>query len=367
MAEESPVSPVSSATTCVAPFSRSNTGATIRQWDAIPPFERSDQLCKDLEYTHEPEKPTHLRSHRPDQALPDAPRIPLDSCRVVPYCLEDLDTPGMNKLDEKLWWAGPAPYIKTLSQQLTYDRKIVVTENPSLHLLWSDNMIYIKPIPAYLCSFAFWEYILDPSNDGINPEERERVRATSLGFLRTYASLIQRRSDFSIARRYDLLCSFGHTSFEAFVKFIMSFDSVPDKAISPRWRFGEIQLDALNLHSLVHLRRSHFNRFESNYALYFSRFYPAILFLFAVFSVMLSAMQVIVGGRQLKEETDNPGVKRTVGLFEWFSCEAIGWSLAFGAVLFIWWICISSAEAFRRRGIMKRVKKKQREEGALQP
>ena len=36
----------------------------------------------------------------------------------------------MNKLDRKLWWAGGNPTIKTLSQQLSFERHIVVTEDP---------------------------------------------------------------------------------------------------------------------------------------------------------------------------------------------------------------------------------------------
>ncbi|KAF2684049.1 hypothetical protein K458DRAFT_245585, partial [Lentithecium fluviatile CBS 122367] len=231
--------------------------------------------------------------------LPDAPRIPLDSCQVVPHCLEDLDTPGMNKLDEKLWWAAPNPDIKSLSRQLTFDRRIVITEDASLHLLWMDNIIYIKPLPAYITSHAFWQYLVDPSNDAVNSEERERLIATSLGFLRTYASLIQHRSDFNIACRHDLLSSFPTTTFEAFTKFIIPFSNLPYKSISPRWRYGELNLDALNFHSMIHLHRWHLNRFESNYAAYFQRFFPTVLFMYALFSVILSAMQVITGGRQL--------------------------------------------------------------------
>lgn len=366
MSEECIATPQSPTPTFVGSFSRSSTGTSLGAWQSTPPFEEKDQICKDLEYAHQLEKPPRLRSRRRDQVLPDAPRIALDSCRLVSYCLEDLDTPGMNKLGEKLWWAGPNPDVKSLTRQLTFERTIVVTEDPSLHLLWADSNLYIKPLPAYITSYAFWEYLVDPSNDSINPEERERLRTTALGFLRTYAALIQRRSDFTLARRKDLLGAFGNTSFEAFIKFIKDFDCVPDKAISPRWRYGEIQLDALNLHSTLHLHKWHLNRFESNYGPYFQRYFPVILFLYALFSVMLSAMQVILAARQLWD-TDNHGVKRTLGLFTWFSCEAIGWSMSFGIIFLAWWLCIVSAEGWKRMKTMKRVKKKQKDEQALEP
>ncbi|KAF2034230.1 hypothetical protein EK21DRAFT_49604, partial [Setomelanomma holmii] len=231
------------------------------------------------------------------QTLPDAPRVLLDlGSEIISYCLKDLDTPEMNKLGEKLWWAGPTPDIVSISQHMVLDRKIQVTEDPSVHLLWAgiEGILWVKPLPAYLTSYAFWEYIMDTSNTEISSEDRERIIATSLGFLKTYSSLIQRRSDFNLARRHDLLGSFGAVSFEAFVGFISSFDSIPESAVSSRWHYGVIQLDSLNFHSAIHLRRWHLNRFESRYGTYFSRFFPVVLFLFAVFSVMLSAMQVIV-------------------------------------------------------------------------
>lgn len=366
MAEEDSISPVSPSPTFVQTFSLSST-TTASTWTNIPPFEKCDQLCKDLEYRHGSEKSSHLHNNGCHQTLPDAPRIPLDASRITSYCLEDLDTPRMNKLGEKLWWAGSDPQIKPLSQQLAVSRRIQIVEDVSVHCLWTDDIIFLKPLPAYLCSHAFWEYILDPSNDSIGPEDRDRLRATALGFLKTYASLIRHRSDFNIAQRHGMLASFSNISFEAFVIFIKSFDDLLDSTISPRWRFGEIQLDALNFHSAIHLRRWHFNRFESRYGAYFQRFFPVILFLFALFSVILSAMQVIVGARQLRysdtdTESSNKGLMRVMGAFEWFGTEAIGWSLAFGALLLVWWIGISSAEGWKRRRMMKRVKKRQKQE-----
>lgn len=314
----------------------------------------------------EPEKATRLRSRAPAQTLPDAPRVYLDSpSQIIAHCLEDLDTVQLNRLGEKLWHAGPTPDVESLSQQLVLERKIQLTEDPSVHLLWTDGIIYIKPIPAYLASSAFWEYLLDASN-GIDPQERDRLKATSLGFLRTYSSLIQRRSDFNLARRHDLLGSFSHVSFEKLIAFLRNFDSISDKAISSRWRYGLLQLDALNFHSAIFLRRWHLNRFESRYGAYFSRFFPVVLFMFALFSVILSAMQVIIGARQMWD-TDNKGLRKTLGLFVWTGTEAIIWSLAFGILFVIWWICISGVEAFKRRAVQKRVKKRMKEDGVEHP
>ncbi|ORY18542.1 hypothetical protein BCR34DRAFT_443830, partial [Clohesyomyces aquaticus] len=184
--------------------------------------------------------------------------------------------------------------IRPLSTQLTIGRRILLTEEAKMHCVWDEELFFLKPLPAYLCSFAFWEYILEPENDSINREERDRLRSTALGFLRTYASLIQRRSDFAIARKHKLLDSFPHVSFEDFSHFIEAFEKVPESAVSPRWRFGELPLGMLNFYSFIFLRRWHLRKYEQRYGAYFEAYFPVVLFIFAVFSVMLSAMQVIL-------------------------------------------------------------------------
>jgi hypothetical protein len=342
---------------------------TLSNWNQnnAAPFRSADELCKDLVYSeHKQGGVRRLSSCGPYQSLPDAPRIPLELSLMVPYCLNDLDTSGMNKLGQKLLWAGPSMRVNSLSKQLTIGRNVRVSEDASLHCVWSEDILYLKPLPLYLCSTAFWECILDPANDGISPEERDRLRATSLGFLRSYAKLIQRRSDFEIARKHNLLGSFDNIGFDEFVRFIMSFDLQPDNAVSIRWQMGELNLDALNFYSVILLHHWHLHRYESRYGAYFQRFFPVVLFMFALFSVTLSAMQVILGAQSLKE-TDNKGLKRTIGLFIWFGTEAIGWSIAFAAVFVIWWIVISSNEAWKRRRLQKGWKRQNADRAATLP
>jgi hypothetical protein len=247
--------------------------------------------------------------------------------------------------------------VYSLTKQLTIGRNIQVTENPSLHCIWTENTLFLKPLPLYLCSSAFWQYILDPVNAAISPESRKRLKETSLGLLRTYARLIQRRSDFDIARKHDLFGPFDSIHFEEFVRFIMAFDSQPDNAVSIRWQMGEINLDTLNFYSVILLRRRILNRYESRYGAYFQRFFPVVLFMFALFSVILSAMQVIIGAEPLKE-TGSKSIKRLAGVFVWFGAEAIGWSVAFATLFVLWWIVIATYEAGKRRSLEKAWKKR---------
>jgi hypothetical protein len=57
-------------------------------------------------------------------------------------------------------------------------------------------------------------------------------------------------------------------------------------------------------------------------------------------------------------------LRKVLDLFVWFSTEAICWSLGFGVLLWVWWIGISTNEAWSARQTRKRVGKKLREEQA---
>ncbi|KAF1926907.1 uncharacterized protein M421DRAFT_12729, partial [Didymella exigua CBS 183.55] len=84
----------------------------------------------------------------------------------------------------------------------------------------------------------------------------------------------------------------------AFVAFISAFDSVPNKAISSRWRYDLLKLDAVNFHSVIRLRQRHLDRVGPRFTAYFQRLFPVVLFIFALFSVALSTMQVVSSARQ---------------------------------------------------------------------
>ncbi len=102
MAQARHITPATSSDGATS-FSRSSTAAEVVT-SHRPPFARCDQLCSDLEYLQEPEKPCCLRSIGPGRTLPDAPRVQLDDpCQVLAYCLNDLDTPRLNHMGEKLW------------------------------------------------------------------------------------------------------------------------------------------------------------------------------------------------------------------------------------------------------------------------
>ena len=54
--------------------------------------------------------------------------------------------------------------INALNRQIVKGRKIIITEDPQLHLIWLQDRIHIKPVPQCLLSHAFWsDVLLSPS------------------------------------------------------------------------------------------------------------------------------------------------------------------------------------------------------------
>lgn len=76
------------------------------------------------------------------------------------FCSADLETIAL-----RLWIITTlsSASINPLHRQRVEVREIIVTEEPRLHLVWIYNRIFIKPLPQYLLSQAFWEMYLDTS------------------------------------------------------------------------------------------------------------------------------------------------------------------------------------------------------------
>ncbi|KAH6980614.1 hypothetical protein BKA56DRAFT_585781 [Ilyonectria sp. MPI-CAGE-AT-0026] len=57
--------------------------------------------------------------------------------------------------------------ISPLYWQLVKRRTIIVTEDPKLHLVWIHDRIFIKPLPRYITSYAFWrDYLCTEAGSG---------------------------------------------------------------------------------------------------------------------------------------------------------------------------------------------------------
>ena len=207
--------------------------------------------------------------------------------------------------------------VSPLHQQTVKGRKIIVTEDPRLHLVWIYDRVFIKPLPRYLLSYTFWSEHMSNEKSvlwGSNEEEQETckmIRMSALGFLRTYYYLIQHESDFEIARdeRRLLPSDITWTEFCAFSK---DFLDIGDGDVSERYHYGELRLTRLNLYAKFIIRKFQYERVHGQYGAFFARFYGPLLFVFGILSIVLSAMQVKLGVETLTNDQWQPF---------WYACR----------------------------------------------
>lgn len=116
-----------------------------------------------------------------------------------------------------------------------------------------------------------------------------------------YVYLIRHKSDFLLAtdEKHRLLPQ--NISYSSFVQFITAFESIDDNTVAPRYRFGELRLSRLNFWSKIFLRRFMYHQVHKQYGAYFARYYGPLVFIFALFSLVLSAMQVELAVNQAQE------------------------------------------------------------------
>lgn len=188
--------------------------------------------------------------------------------------------------------------ISPLHHQKVKGRQIILTENPRFHLIWYYEKIFVKPIPRYLLAHAFWRrYLLNPSSS--LGEQREMVLRAAIGLLRTYSFLCKYESDFRIALELRLVPE--GTSWQQMCAFIDGFRYFGDAAVSQRYHYGEVRLTRLNFWTTIILHRR-YEMFEAQFGHYIAAWYGPWIVVFAVVSVALNAMQVVLSTYGLTNE-----------------------------------------------------------------
>ncbi|PLB55731.1 hypothetical protein P170DRAFT_48916 [Aspergillus steynii IBT 23096] len=275
-----------------------------------PPFPAQSELCQTLCLSSDSgsiqrsPKPTSSQSTTATDVksyLPNLPRVALHDPMIGDFLESDLVTPTLDKLAPHLWLVAKqdSSHISTLTHQIVRGRQIIVSEDPGLHLVWIEDRVFVKPVPKYLLSHAFWKYYLTSNDSPIPQPQRTHLTKAALGFLRSYSHLIRHKSDHRLAVDDKHLLVPAKIPFSDFTRFIVAFEHVPDSDVSPRYAYGELRLSRLNFWTKIFLRRFTYQKVHGQYAAYFARFYAPILFAFGVFSVMLSAMQVALAVQQL--------------------------------------------------------------------
>lgn len=177
-------------------------------------------------------------------------------------------------------------------------------EDPELHLVWIHDRIYIKPIPKYLLSYSFWDVTFTSKLSPLRDDERLKLGKAALGFMRTYAHLVRYKSDFIMGQERGLIPK--TVRYSAFINFITCFEQLQDEEVSPRYSYGELRLSRLNFWAPLAIGRLDFHKSVWQYGEYFSQFYGPLLFVFGVFAIILSAMQVALAVQSLDSGTGSP-------------------------------------------------------------
>jgi hypothetical protein len=116
------------------------------------PFLVKDQLNSDLDVHNFGEL-----------AVPGNPRIRLgDKYQINSFIRKEFDLVDLERLAPHLWMMSKhdGGNISPLHRQFVKGRKIVITEDIRMHLVWHYERIFIKPLPRYLTSHRFWsEYL----------------------------------------------------------------------------------------------------------------------------------------------------------------------------------------------------------------
>ncbi|KAB5566047.1 hypothetical protein GE09DRAFT_727426 [Coniochaeta sp. 2T2.1] len=177
-------------------------------------------------------------------------------------------------------------HIMPLHHQKAHGREVVVNEHPGLHLVWYYDRIFVKPIPAYLYTRAFWEF---------TAQAEPEVYRAAVGFLRSYYHLIQYETDFLEACDKNLIPKKpdgNRPCFKEFCEFIAPFEDVGDAHVSRRFHYGELRLTRLNKTAMLFRGHLAYFHIHPQWGSYLSHMLGPIITIFAVMSVVLNSMQV---------------------------------------------------------------------------
>lgn len=197
---------------------------------------------------------------------------------------------------------------------------------PNLHLVWHFSRVFIKPIPPYMFSQAFWTYVHQHSTD---------EKDLSAGFMRSYSYLIRYPSDFEKAVTEHLIPSEDNNgekiTFERFARFVAPFAELEDDQVSPRYHYGELRLTRLNVCARFLLGKLAYFHINAQWASYLKRYLTPMITTFAILSVVLNAMQVALAAQDLQRM---PQALKTLTTASWHFSVAVIILAAFG-ILFI--------------------------------
>jgi hypothetical protein len=216
-----------------------------------------------------------------------------DAIAVRTFLSGELSSVKLSSIYPYLWMCGRRHNIHPLHWQKMMSRTIFITEQPSLHLVWYQSTIYIKPLPRFLMDWSFWDREICPMAEH-EDSEKEMLWREANGFVFTYTRLIVHESDFRIAHEIGLLPPEITWSQWSSLRFDMASALKPinRSTVTRRYEYGELRLARLNLvYRFFRFKLLGYHHVYRNYNSFFSQEFAWLLLLFAYVTVTLTAFQ----------------------------------------------------------------------------
>jgi hypothetical protein len=215
------------------------------------------------------------------------------------FLREALNLDRLNRIHGHLWMAGRPMRARPLHRYRTVLDEIIPMQQMDLHLLYFDNKILIKPLPEWILCANFWaEHLCDDKD----------LHASACGFLLSYVWLLVTPLDLKMAHDLSLIPTFiTWTWWKDFVKDFIgpgNLDINTLAQVNKRYHFGELRLARVNTIYRIRYWRTHFVRGYlygyNRYAPFFKRNFSWVLTLFVFLGLVLTAMQVGLGLKELE-------------------------------------------------------------------
>ncbi|KAI1506279.1 hypothetical protein F5X99DRAFT_366161 [Biscogniauxia marginata] len=291
---------------------------------------------------------------------------------IIGFLEKELSVKRLDRAQKWLWMSGRPVPPRPLHHQLLLRRNIVITEQPELHLMWSKDRIFIKPLPPFLLSANFWkENLCIPSSANSEPSSSDYYSRIDLakaarGLLYSYTALIAYPCDFQVAQSHGLVPeSLEWSTWSDLAQQIAkthSYDS-----ISPRYHYAELRLSRLN--KIYRFRYGAilrgFSRVESYrfYADFFADNFGKIAAVLGYVVIVLTAMQTGLATNQLQSSDAFQSVSYG---FTVFSIIA---PIGAAAVMLITFVCLfiinwnfARKDGYRRREQMDKWNRRSRDD-----
>ncbi|POR37889.1 Uncharacterized protein TPAR_01907 [Tolypocladium paradoxum] len=258
-----------------------------------------------------------LLADLPASYLTESYDLVAPSRSIATYIEKELDVKRLNRI--QLGAAGDPIPPRPLHFQLLLGRKICITEQLDMHMVWRTRQIFLKPIPRLLLVPHFWiEYLscetgcdcskeAEPGARGTSTEcERRKLWKCALGFLFSYAALISTESDFHIAKERRLLPAEDAVTWRKWRALVEQLDTenIYPK-IDKRFFYGELNLPTLNYFNFLTHRPfllgfvPHWS--EDRYVTFVGDHFATLASVAVFIALVLAGLQVGLGVKALSE------------------------------------------------------------------